>query len=140
MQALWLIAAVLLAVLEAATAQLVSIWFACGAVCSMISAYFTDNVLAQLTVFVLSSVVFLLISRIFVKRLDKNIISTNSDSLIGKTVITTEKVDNDRETGTAKINGVVWSVRSETGETIEAGTKVVIKKINGVRLIVGKEG
>lgn len=139
LEALWLILAVVLAVIEAATVQLVSIWFACGAVCAMLAAFFTDSVIIQSAVFVLSSVVFLLVSRKFVKKVLKNKVATNSDSLIGQSAIIRETVDNDLGTGALRIGDVVWTARSENGERIEEGTKVKIVEIQGVKLIVRKE-
>lgn len=140
MKAIWLVAAVILAVAEAATYQFISIWFACGAVCAMIAAFFTQNAVIQLAVFTACSVIFLLVSRPMVKKLSVNKIHTNSDSLIGKTAVLTEAADNDRATGTLRISGVEWTARSEDGRRIEQGERVVIVKIEGVKLIVRKEG
>lgn len=139
MQAFWLIAAVIFAVIEAATIQFVSIWFACGAVCAMAAAFITDSILIQVSVFVLSSALFLVCTRKVVKKLGAKKTNTNADSLIGKTAILTERADNDLATGALKINGVTWSVKTLGGECIEAGTKVKIEKIEGVKLIVRKE-
>ncbi len=139
MEALWLILAVVLAVIEAATVQLVSVWFACGAVCAFLAAFVTDSLPVQAAVFVISSVLFLVISRKFVKKALKNKVATNSDSLIGQSAVLTETVDNDLGTGTLKKGGIVWTARSENGERIEEGTKVKIVKIEGVKLIVRKE-
>ena len=36
----------------------------------------------------------------------------------------------------AKVNGVVWSARSENGTVIENGKNVQVVKIEGVKLIV----
>ena len=139
LEALWLILAVVLAVIEAATVQLVSVWFACGAVCAFLAAFVTDSLPVQAAVFVISSVLFLVISRKFVKKALKNKVATNSDSLIGQSAVLTETVDNDLGTGTLKKGGIVWTARSENGERIEEGTKVKIVKIEGVKLIVRKE-
>ncbi len=139
MKAVWLILAVVLALVEAATVQFVSIWFVCGAVCAMFSAFFTDNLIIQLIVFVLSAIVFLLVFRKTAIKGLKSKIPTNSDSFIGKSAILKESVDNDLDMGTLVINGVIWTARSENGERIEAGTKVKIVKIEGIKLIVRKE-
>lgn len=140
MKMIWLILAVILAVVEAATYQFVSIWFACGAVCAMVAAFFTQNPIIQLAVFAACSVIFLIVSRPLVKRFFANKICTNSDSLIGKTAVLTEAADNDSATGTLRISGIEWTARSEDGQRIEQGEKVVIVKIEGVKLIVRKEG
>lgn len=139
MEGLWLLAAVILAVIEAATVQFVSLWFACGAVCAFIAAFFTKSIAVQLVVFVVTSVLFLVFAGRYVRRLTKNKTATNADSLIGKTAILTETADNERATGELKINGLTWMARPESG-VIEAGERVEIVRIDGVKLIVRKEG
>lgn len=137
--AIWLIVAVVLAVIEASTAQLVCIWFALGAVCAMITAIITENVLIQVLIFILSTAVFLILTRKIVRRLtDVKASKTNADSLIGKEFIVLEEVDNLKETGTLKVSGTVWSVRNTEEGVIPSGTKVIIEKIEGVKLFVKK--
>lgn len=137
--AIWLIVAVVLAVIEASTAQLVCIWFALGAVCAMITAIITENVLIQVLIFIFSTAVFLILTRKIVRRLtDVKASKTNADSLIGKEFIVLEEVDNLKETGTLKVSGTVWSVRNTEEGVIPSGTKVIIEKIEGVKLFVKK--
>ena len=137
--AIWLIVAVVLAVIEASTAQLVCIWFALGAISAMITAMITESVLAQVLVFIFSTAVFLALTRKFVRKLtDVKASKTNADSLIGKEFIVLEEVDNLKETGTIKASGTVWSVRNIEEGVIPSGTKVIIEKIEGVKLYVKK--
>ncbi len=137
--AIWLIVAVVLAVIEASTAQLVCIWFALGAICAMITAMITENMLVQVMVFIFSTALFLALTRKFVKRLtDVKASKTNADSLIGKEFIVIEEVDNNKETGTLKASGTVWSVRNTEEGVIPSGTKVIIEKIEGVKLFCKK--
>ena len=137
--AIWLIVAVVLAVIEASTAQLVCIWFALGAICAMITAMITESVLIQVLVFIFSTAVFLALTRKFVRKLtDVKASKTNADSLIGKEFIVLEEVDNLKETGTLKASGIVWSVRNIEEGVIPSGTKVIIEKIEGVKLFVKK--
>ncbi len=137
--AIWLVVAVVLAVIEASTAQLVCIWFALGAVCAMICAIITENVLVQVLVFIISTAIFLALTRKLVRRLtDVKEAKTNVDSLFGKTFVLTEEVDNDKGTGTLKASGTTWSVRNIEEEVIPSGTKVIIEKIEGVKLFVRK--
>lgn len=137
--AIWLIVAVVLAVIEASTAQLVCIWFALGAICAMITAMITESVLIQVLIFIFSTAVFLALTRKFVRKLtDVKASKTNADSLIGKEFIVLEEVDNLKETGTIKASGTVWSVRNIEEGVIPSGTKVIIEKIEGVKLYVRK--
>lgn len=138
MEVMWLIVAVALAVLEAATVQLVSLWFACGALCAMVASFFTDSITLQSIVFIVCSVLFLLIARKYVKRLTENKTATNTDMLIGKTAILKEATD-EMVTGSLSVNGLTWTALSEGGR-LEAGEKVKIIRIDGVKLIVRREG
>ena len=136
---IWLVAAILFAVIEASTSQLVCIWFALGAVCAMIASMFTENILIQLLVFIITTAIFVAFTRRFVKKLtDAHKINTNADSLIGQSFVVTEEVDNDKGTGLLKASGTVWSVRNINEDVIPAGTKVIIEKIEGVKLFVKK--
>ena len=135
--AIWLIIAVVLAVIEASTVQLVCIWFALGAVLALITSVFTENILVQVLVFIFSSVIMLAFTRKIVNRLTgSKSEATNADSLIGKTFTISEEVNNDAGTGTLKARGTVWSVVNVEEAVIPSGTKVIIEKIEGVKLFV----
>ena len=65
----WAIAVIAFVIAEICTVQLVSIWFAAGSFITMIACYFYDlSTLEQLGLFIVSSVLFLLISLPFIKR------------------------------------------------------------------------
>lgn len=137
MEITWIFIAILFGVAEAMTTQLVSIWFVGGSVAALIVSMLGQNMVVQFSVFVAVSAILLLATRPIIKRFAKSSTTpTNADSQIGKTIIIAERVDNLEETGAAKINGITWSVRSEDGEPIEIGAHAVIKRIDGVKLIV----
>lgn len=119
------------------TVGLVSVWFAGGALAAMLAASLSANLWIQIGVFIITSALLLYFTRPIVKKLlsGKNK-ETNLDRIIGKTVIVSEKVDNDAETGKCIIAGVSWSLRSDDGSVIEAGEKVTVDRVEGVKLIV----
>ncbi len=134
---IWLVAIVAFIILEATTHQMVSLWFIVGAIGGLIASLLGAGFWVQMTVFLVISVALLLAFRpIVVKRLSKKNIKTNADSVIGKKVLITETVDNTNSTGQGRIDGAIWTVRSESGTIIEAGTLAIIKEIEGVKLIV----
>lgn len=134
---IWLVAIVAFIILEATTYQMVSLWFIVGAIGGLIASLLGAGFWVQMTVFLVISVALLLVFRpIVVKRLSKNNIKTNADSVIGKKVLITETVDNTNSTGQGRVDGAIWTVRSESGTIIEAGTIATIKEIEGVKLIV----
>ena len=119
------------------TVGLVSVWFAGGALAAMLAASLSANLWIQIGVFIITSALLLYFTRPIVKKLlsGKNK-ETNLDRIIGKTVIVSEKVDNEAETGKCIIAGVSWSLRSDDGSVIEAGEKVTVDRVEGVKLIV----
>jgi len=64
---------------------------------------------------------------------------TNAESLIGQKAVVKETIDTIQATGRVEVNGMEWSAKTEETEAIEADTVVIIKGIQGVKLIVEKE-
>lgn len=136
----WLILAVALGVAEAASVQLVAIWFCLAALCSMIGAVCGLSIGWQIGIFVLVSLLLLLATRPFVKKvLRVRRVRTNADMVEGGEGLVTESIDNLRGVGRVEAMGLDWSARSESGEEISAGEKVRVLRIDGVKLIVEKE-
>ncbi len=62
---------------------------------------------------------------------------SNAQALIGQTVIVQEEIDNDRETGTVKLSGEIWTARSYVdGHKIPAGSRVDVVEIKGATALV----
>ncbi len=132
----WAAVALLALIIEAMTAELVSCWFAPSALVAMILSPFVKSIWIQLIVFLGLSILLLAVGRTIIKKkLDLRKANLNADSLIGKTGVIQEAVNNTYETGSVKIAGLVWTARSASGEEIPAGTAVVIREIQGVKLI-----
>ncbi len=133
----WLVLFVAFVVLEAVTYQMISTWFAIGAVFSALCSSFGAGIGLQIGVFLAVSAVCLMALRPFAfKLLKSRDEKTNTDALLGQFVVITE--DADSINGKGRIQGMEWSVRSEDGGVIKAGDKAVVKKISGVKLIVSK--
>ena len=137
MSIFWLILAVVMFVLEATTAQLVSIWFALGAVGGCITSLFTDVLWIQIVVAVLVTLITLLVTRPLAKRLTQvKLTHTNSDKYVGKDGVVTIAIDNVSATGQVKVGYSVWSAKSADGNVIERDSKIVVKAIEGAKLVV----
>ncbi len=137
MSIFWLILAVVMFVLEATTAQLVSIWFALGAVGGCVTSLFTDTLWIQIVVAVVVTLVTLIVTRPLAKRLTQvKLTHTNSDKYIGKDGVVTIAIDNVSATGQVKVGYSVWSAKSADGSVIEKDSKVVVKTIEGAKLVV----
>lgn len=135
--ALWLVAVIVFVILEAVSYQIISIWFALGAVGAMVCAVFGAGFTAQATVFLVISVICVCFTRpVFKKMLGNKIVKTNVDAMIGAEALVTEDIDNISATGQAKVDGKLWTARSADGNAIKSGNTVTVERIEGVKLIV----
>ena len=139
---LWIVIMVLLLVVEALTMNLTTIWLAVGALASIFFTLAGAGGVMQFGVFVVVSAVMVFFTRPLVKKyVAGKYQKTNSDSLVGRTARIIEPVNNSLETGTAFLDGKEWTVRSEVdGEVFNEGDIVVVREIEGVKLIVAREG
>ncbi len=136
----WLIALVVFILIEAVTYQIVTIWFAIGALGAAICAMMHGPLYLQLGVFFALSIILLCILRpLSMHYLSSKGTKTNIDSLIGEQVVITEAVDNVNGKGKGKLFGMEWTVRSDDGSTVDKGEIVIVKKIEGVKLIVERK-
>ena len=123
-------------IIEAMTAGFLVFWLSIGSLFAMITSFFTDNILVQTTVFVISSTIMIFATKPFVKKfVDVKPTNTNAFSIIGKKALVIKEI-NSHSVGQIKINGEVWSAESENGETIPEGSEVEILNIKGVKAIV----
>lgn len=139
MTLMWLVALILFGIAEAATVGLVSIWFAAGAAVAMIVSALNGPAWLQVLLFLAVSIVLLALLRPFVNLVSNpNKQPTNADRHIGQQALVIEEIDNLAETGAVKLDGVVWSARSERGEIIPVGRLIEVKRIAGVKLYVAE--
>ena len=130
----WLVLFVVLALFELVTVNLVSIWFSLGALITTFVSLVTDNLMIHLAVFTISSILLLLLTKPFVKKMKKrDVIPTNLDMVIGKTGVVTVKIEKDG-IGEVKVLGKKWSAYSD--KEVEENSKVKVLSINGVKLKV----
>lgn len=136
---IWAIVIVLMIVFELATlGNLVSVWFAIGALASLLVSLVTQNITIQIVVFAIVSVVSLVLVRpITYKVLKGTEIATNSDRLIGKQMILNTEITQENW-GLIEVNGIEWSATTEDHSQIDAGSLVEVLAIEGVKLIVKK--
>ena len=137
MTSTWTIIFLILLFVELITINLVSIWFAIGALFSAIVSIFTDSVLIQFLAFLLVSIVTLIITKPVVKKINKKKFTpTNLDRVIGQQGVVTKKISKDSY-GLVKVLGSIWTATSD--DFIDVGSRVIVQKIDGVKLIVKKK-
>lgn len=123
---------------EVATTQMISIWFSCASLVSLVLACFNAPRWAQFCVFVAMTALLLILTRPIVKKLKKQYVRTNADMNIDKTAIVTETIHNELSQGRATIGGVSWKAVSADGNVIEKDETVTIQDIEGAKLIVSR--
>ena len=110
MSVFWLIAMVVLLVIEAVVPGLISIWFALGALAALISALFHAPIWLQIVWFVAVSVIALILTRPLVRKyVNGRITPTNADMVIGKDAVVTEAIDNLHSRGSVLLDGKTWT-------------------------------
>ena len=137
MSVVWLIAFIVFLVLEAiTTGALVSVWFSLGALAAMAAAKCELQFVTQFTIFVVTSLALLILTKPFVKKIRPKSEATNLDAIIGMIGIVTEDIDNIVEKGSLKVDGKLWSARSIDDTVIEKDIRVKIVSIKGVKAFV----
>lgn len=138
----WLMILIALIIIEIITLGLSTIWFAGGALVAFIAAIAGAGTWLQIILFLVVSIVLLLFTRpVAVKYLNKNRVSTNVDSLIGKQAVVMENIRNLQGTGKVFLNGIEWTARTAMDEEeIDKDSIVNIVRVDGVKLIVERKG
>ncbi len=137
MMIFWIVLLVVLIIVEAVTAQLVTIWFAAGAAAALIAELCGLQQWLQWVIFIAVSAVALIVTRPLVRKVTKKAVQpTNADRCIGQTAVVTEDIDNIEGKGQVHVNGVTWTARSSDGSVFRKDERVIVEKIEGVKLIV----
>ena len=107
------------------------------ALMAIVVALFGGGVGLQVTVFLVVAILLLaslrgMVRKHFTPRLQK----TNIDSIIGTTGVVTTPVNNIAALGRVTISGMEWSARSTTGAPLPEGAKVIVDRIEGVKVFV----
>ena len=135
---IWVALLAAFVIAEAATAQLVTIWFAIGAFCAFVCSFFTKSLVIQIVVFISVSAAALVLTRPVVRKLTEiKKEPTNADMYIGAEGIVFEEINNMDAKGLVKVKGSMWTARSADDSTvIPEGEHVTVERIEGVKLIV----
>jgi membrane protein implicated in regulation of membrane protease activity len=132
---------VLLMAMEVITPGFIIMWFGLATIVAAIPVYLgapTSVVLITFAVTLLILTVF--VRRIFTNRLtDKGGSLTNASSLIGQQAVVVETIDPVKATGKVRVRKEVWSAGTKGAETIAVDQIVIVKALDGVKLLVAKE-
>jgi len=135
---IWVALVIIFALIEIFTLGLTTVWFAIAAVLMVFLSFIPMPLTVQILIFLAISTALLIFTRpLVVKKFKIGKEKTNVDSLVGKHALVIKTIG-EFERGEAKINGQIWSARSEDDTEITEGNKCEILRIEGVQLIVRK--
>ncbi|MDD4820421.1 MAG: NfeD family protein [Flavobacteriales bacterium] len=136
----WLVAAIILLIVEILLPGFIVGCFAVGAVVAAIVAVFGAGVNAQIFTFAFVTLgVFIFIRPFAIKYLmkdSKHRVTTNHDALPGRIGRVISDIDNEAMRGEVRVDGDIFMARSLSGEPIKKDTDVKIEKIDSIILIV----
>ena len=139
---IWLIAGIVLVIIELLTAGFGVICFAVGALFSALAAFLgVDGLVWQLLIFAVASVLcFIFLRPVVLRFLDKKSkdVKTNADALIGKMAMVSETIDPTVNQGRVAVDGDDWKAVSLDGSVINKGEKVEIISRDSIILTVKK--
>ncbi|MCI8292247.1 MAG: NfeD family protein [Hespellia sp.] len=134
----WLILFVMLVVIEIVTLGLTTIWFAAGCLVAFVLSLFHISLPVQIFVFLTVSVLLFILTRpVAIRYFNKDRARTNVESVIGRSAVVLETIDNVHAKGRVELDGMEWSARSSLDtETYQKDEVVRITDVQGVKLIV----
>ena len=132
----WLIASGIFFVIEIFTTGFLIFWLGVAAIFAMIASFITSNIVIQMIVFVVSSIILIPCTRKLSEKILKKsqTIQTNVYRLIEKEGMVIEDINSLSYTGKVKVSGQIWSAISE--KDIPKNTKIKVVSIDGVKLKV----
>lgn len=136
---IWMLVAVAFAVGEVVSLGFFLAPFAGGALIAALTDLAGAPDVASLAVFVVASTLAFGLLRPLVLRHAKQppALRTGTQALVGQSVVVLEAIDNDRDTGTVKLSGELWTARSYLDDApIPTGTRVEVVEIRGATALV----
>jgi membrane protein implicated in regulation of membrane protease activity len=97
----------------------------------------THSYLIQLGVFAGLSIILIPLTRPLAKKITKpSPQPVNVDAMVGRPGLVTKKIDSHHDTGQVRVEGQIW--QANAAHVIEEGTKVIVDRVIGARLVVSK--
>lgn len=137
---IWIIAALVLVIIEIFTTGFVVICFGFGAVFGAIAAGAGASLVWQIVAFTVATAATFVFIRPLVQKMffRRNEVRTNAQAIIGRICTVTEDIDNELQTGLVKIDGDIWKAVSEDGSVLLRGDKARVTSRDGLTLTITK--
>ena len=138
----WLILLAIILVIEIITLGLTTIWLAGGALVGFLAAVLHVPLPIQIVLFLVVSIVLIVFTRPVAERYFNNSREqTNVGGIIGREGKVIVTIDNFNQTGAVLIDGIEWTARSDEEDVvIETGERIVVTRVEGVRVFVKVKG
>ncbi len=136
----WLVLMIGWTILEMATVNLVSIWFAGGSLVALVLAALNCPWAWQLGAFLVTSTLGVLLYLFWIrpnlKRQTKGYISMNADRIIGHVGVVTVPLNPLMGEGRVLVDGQDWRAETTEGKPLEKDTPIRVLEIRGTKLMV----
>lgn len=136
---IWLVVAAVMAVVEVLSLGLITMWFVIGSLAAFLANLLGFDIVVQLVVFFVVSIVCLIVLRpVFVKYRKHG--EKEEPDVVGQTALVVEDVDNERLVGRVQTaNRMTWAAKSADNSVIPTGETVVIQSRESIKLIVERK-
>ena len=126
----WLALFVILLIVELLTVGLTSIWFAGGALAALVLELLGVDLIWQIGAFILVSFVLVYFTRPFAVNMSMHIMKRQTmNRQWEKIVRITQRVDDLAQTGKGILDGMEWTVRTDSKEVLEKDTLARVIRI-----------
>lgn len=135
----WMVLAALFIIGEIVTAGFFLMCFGVGAIAAGLIALLGANMIWQLVVFIVVSLLMFLISRKLADRVSKEQPpGIGADRFVGKKCIVLEEIDNHKNTGRVRMDKEEWRAEGDGDDVIAVGSRVIVTRLDGSHLVVRK--
>ena len=132
----WLAIAAVMALVEALSLGLITIWFVVGAIVAFVAGFCGASLAVQVGVFLIVSLACLALLRPLIMR-HRRLGEQSEATLVGTRAIVVERIDEAAQTGRVETpDHMTWAALSADGTPIEAGVNVKVVEQRSVKLVV----
>ena len=132
----WLAIAAVMAVAEALSQGLITVWFVAGGLAAFVAAFFGASLIVQIVVFLVVSLACLALLRPLVVK-HRRMGEAHEPTLVGQHARVVERIDNDELTGRVETpDHMTWAALSANGAPIDEGARVRVVDQRSIKLVV----
>lgn len=132
---LWMIAGLVLLILELFTTTFFLMWIAAAALLTALVSLFVPLAWLQWVIFAVVSVLLVIITRPLARRLhNRSTVPSNVDALVGQEAVVLETINDAANSGRVRVRSDEWRARG--AEIIPQGEVAIVTGIEGATLLV----